>query len=53
MMNEKENEARYCLQYYTNDIDKLTDKEAESLKPIMIMWITELKKSYITILLNG
>lgn len=30
MMNEKENEARYCLQYYTNDIDKLTDKEAES-----------------------
>lgn len=30
MMNEKENEARYCVQYYTNDIDKLCDKEVES-----------------------
>lgn len=29
-MNEKENKERYCLRYYTNDIDKLIDKEAES-----------------------
>ena len=30
MMNEKENKERCCVQYYTNDIDKLCDKEAES-----------------------
>ena len=32
MMNEKENKERGCVQYYTNDIDKLTDKEAESFE---------------------
>lgn len=30
MINKSGNKARYRFQYYTNDIDKLTDKEAES-----------------------
>lgn len=32
MMNEKENKERCCVQYYTNDIDKLTSREAEDFK---------------------
>lgn len=32
MMNEKENKERCCVQYYTNDIDKLTTREAEDFK---------------------
>lgn len=31
-MNEKENKERCCVQYYTNDIDKLTTREAEDFK---------------------
>lgn len=31
-MNEKENKEKCCVQYYTNDIDKLTTREAEDFK---------------------
>lgn len=58
MMNEKEDKARYCVRYYTNDIDKLTDKEAESfgtnyddvdfrIKEILYYYIAEWMKNNI------
>ena len=30
MINKSGNKARYRFQYYTNNIDELSDKEAES-----------------------